>query len=490
MQSTNGVLWTGDIGGPMDLGSGYRWNVPVITYGFDASVLDYFGTNGVAAVESAIQMLNELPPASSLALTSFPFDTINLNTTAQAQGLTDLKSQTISLLLEHLGLTQPERYIYAIKQWDSARIKATRELYGYPTNLIYLPESCWLDWAIPDYIVMRNFDPDNLAATPYVNAALYNALLYDRINNHQVIPYAADFLGPSFSAIAAFTTARGLSYGYCFTGLTYDDVGGLRYLLSTNTVSYETLLPDVQGIGTNALVNGAWRPGVDKITFLPHSAGLSPGTFLPMTNQYTDTYITNGLTCQQPVQRVICQPDFLFSVADLGNDLNPSRWFIPYFWRTGTTNWINHAQANGNTNGAGPGIIPPPVQITFNKLGFRYYTSGPQSQDENGLGGVLLWASFDASTNAPVLYPMPPTGANPLTVRMWLTLGTSPNDQTTRFEWNPSGTFGDRFTLQTSTNLQTWKDLFTATNDGTVCTYWNDYPASPSRFYRLIPAAQ
>src|SRR5580700_3475220 len=59
------------IGGPMKMGEGYRWNVPVITYGFDQSFLDYFGTNGVAAVESAIQILNDLPPASQVVLTNY-----------------------------------------------------------------------------------------------------------------------------------------------------------------------------------------------------------------------------------------------------------------------------------------------------------------------------------------------------------------------------------------------------------------------------------
>ncbi len=48
----------GDIGGPMDLHEGYRWNLPTLTYGFDQSFLDYFGQDGVAAVEEAIQILN------------------------------------------------------------------------------------------------------------------------------------------------------------------------------------------------------------------------------------------------------------------------------------------------------------------------------------------------------------------------------------------------------------------------------------------------
>src|SRR5580658_6978709 len=59
MQYTNGLRQPGDIGGPMDIGNGYRWNVPVVTYGFDKSFLDFFGTNGVAAVEAAIQILND-----------------------------------------------------------------------------------------------------------------------------------------------------------------------------------------------------------------------------------------------------------------------------------------------------------------------------------------------------------------------------------------------------------------------------------------------
>src|SRR5208282_3002698 len=72
MEETNDLRQPGDIGGPMDIGSGYRWNVPVVTYGFDQSFLDYFGTNGVAAVEGAIQILNSLPPASIAVPTDYP----------------------------------------------------------------------------------------------------------------------------------------------------------------------------------------------------------------------------------------------------------------------------------------------------------------------------------------------------------------------------------------------------------------------------------
>src|ERR1035441_6312107 len=63
-----------DIGGPMDINEEYRWNVPLVTYAFDQSFLDYFGSNGVAAVEQAIGVINDLPPASSIDLTNFPLE--------------------------------------------------------------------------------------------------------------------------------------------------------------------------------------------------------------------------------------------------------------------------------------------------------------------------------------------------------------------------------------------------------------------------------
>ena len=53
MDSTKGFRMGKDVGGPMDINAEYRWNVPVITYGFDQSFLDYFGTNGVIAATPA-----------------------------------------------------------------------------------------------------------------------------------------------------------------------------------------------------------------------------------------------------------------------------------------------------------------------------------------------------------------------------------------------------------------------------------------------------
>ena len=84
MQPTNGYRLPYDIGGPMAAGEEYRWNVPVVTYAFDQSFLDYFGSNGVAAVEQAIQVLNDLLLASGIVLTNYPLESKRVNFHAYA----------------------------------------------------------------------------------------------------------------------------------------------------------------------------------------------------------------------------------------------------------------------------------------------------------------------------------------------------------------------------------------------------------------------
>ena len=55
-----------DITAPKNLGEEYRWTQPIITYGFDRSFLDYFGLDGVEAIDEAFEILNALPPASQM----------------------------------------------------------------------------------------------------------------------------------------------------------------------------------------------------------------------------------------------------------------------------------------------------------------------------------------------------------------------------------------------------------------------------------------
>jgi hypothetical protein len=175
--------------------------------------------------------------------------------------------------------------------------------------------------------------------------------------------------------------------------------------------------------------------------------------------------------------RIVSQPDFLFSAEDV----TPGVPAVLFLARTGTTNWLNNAAANGNPNGAGLGVIRPQVQSVFNKLGRQLYNLGSIS-DEQVLHRLQFWASFEDSTNAPVVYPIPRMGKNQMTVRTWLQFAWQIQEG---YVWQQGSLPDAQFAMQTSTNLMNWTTLFAVTNNGSVCTYVNDNPASAIRFYRL-----
>ena len=103
-------------------------------------------------------------------------------------------------------------------------------------------------------------------------------------------------------------------------GLSRDDVGGLRYLLSGNEVRCESLLPDVHAAGTNSgdFVRTAERPGIEKVTFVRHPFGALNGEFRPFTNRWTDVYYDWDDPVYQDVERITTRPDILFSGRDFG----------------------------------------------------------------------------------------------------------------------------------------------------------------------------
>jgi hypothetical protein len=392
-------------------------------------------------------------------------------------------------------LTTPTRYIYVLDGWNPSLFNYQTQFNSWSVEILGDEEfdrnGMDPNNDIFNFIVERNFDPETQTSSLYVNGILYagsvNSSIVTGQNNIQQV--SVDPLADTFSAVADYDVFA----GDFFTGLTYDDFGGLAYLLSTNNVNYETLLPSVYGVGvnSNSFVNGAWRPGVDKITFIPQPVDSQSGAFLPTTNYFTDTYITNGAIMQQQMARVITQPDFIFSATDTGgNDINSGG-----LTRTGTTNWINNATLNGNTNGAGPGVIQPPVKINFGRYGRLMYSyvglygfSDVSAEDvSNPLG------TFDGSTNAPITYPVPQTGTNQMIFRMWLSMGPNKNDTYSSqnihhlFEWSSASLSGTPFVFQTSTNLANWVTLFSVTNNGSISYYFLNNPASTSRFYRLIP---
>jgi hypothetical protein len=180
---------------------------------------------------------------------------------------------------------------------------------------------------------------------------------------------------------------------------------------------------------------------------------------------------------QQKLARAVSQPDFLFSAND-GKFCGPG---IAYVTRTGTSNWLDNAAANGSANG-GPGVITPPVQIAFGKLGPQYFSEGSGGQIYNQ---SQFFASFDASTNLPIVYPIQQAGTNQMMVRLWFT--PARNDTLGPYEWKPCSLAGTQYAMQASKDLLNWTTLFTVTNNGSVCIYNVAGPFGANQFYRLIP---
>lgn len=466
MDVEKGYRQADDIGGPMNITEGYRWNVPVLTYGFDRSFIDFFGSNGVAAVEEAVKMLNDVPPASEMDLQGFATSAWRVNYVAGNWALMDLKSRTLAALLEQMGLADPVRFMFCVRDFQN---------YSPLKNSFQ--------------VIVRNFDSGSALPSHYVNQVLYS---------YEVIEYAStpvpgelfcdawefpvDAAADAFSAVLSYNKQFGLNpYGAYVTNLTVEDVAGLKFLLDGNQVRCESLPPDVHLANTNngALVVTAVRPGIDKITLRRHPAGTLNGEFLPFTNRWTDVYYDFFAPGYQEVERVTTRPDILFTARDLG----PWRAIE----RTGTTDWVNHADLNGNTGGPGPGIIRGPVTIAYNSIARFHDLYGRVNTNafltELDAISIAGWGSFTGKTNTPILYPAGTTPFQPTEVHLNLKVAALPYE----LHWPVGGLPFRQFVLQTATNFTDWLTVATLTNSGGRFDYhFEGSDTERTRFFRTI----
>ncbi len=455
-----GMARTGDIGGPMNLGEEYRWNVPVITYAFDQSFLDYFGSNGVAAVESAMDLLSGLPPVSQDSPTNYPLRATRANWRAQAEGLWDLKSQVLALMLEQLGLAAPSRYAFCVRSYVMVN--------GEPQV----------------NVIQRNFDVASWSPSAQVDDTTYGYHLVYGPGNPPGSVDAVEYVLDPFSFPSPAVADGALDAGLLYSGLTQDDAAGLRYLLSTNNMNLEALLPDVHGAGTNAdaYVNQAIRGGIDKISFVRCEYDSMIGRFFtPYTNHFIDTYMTNGTLCQQQLERVVDKPDIVFYSADLSNGTWPLP--TPRFVRTGTTNWLSFAAPGAN----GPGIIRPQVQIVLHRPTFLLETADSLTNNTVTLENFedYRWGSFDVSTNTPIVYPpnSPLPFTNELTVQLKMTFANIAGP--VACSWQLPVGLGSQANIQTSTDLINWDTVLPIINHGCPLM-WHHKVSQAARYFRVV----
>lgn len=432
----------GDFGGPSTLGEGYRINQPVVVYGFDQTFVEFFGQEGINAVEAAMKILNDLPAASVVNPADFPLSTTRVNHTARRLRLWDLKSTALAQVVAQMGLSNPERFVWTLRQVNR------------PNDVVR------------NFItIRRNYDPFTLLPSSFVNGTLYT---------YQIVPIGVDLweaqeisLDPAEPNVSVASYAHAglvddrasrasVTRGMFFSGLTQDDVGGLRYLYHPGTVAVEqlptgTTLKTTQtvteigsggggsqgswtpyyGVGvavgggggaTNAVgvVNAAVRRGVDKIQFIRGDVGnpVLANFTRPVVVRYSDSYSTNGVLGAfrtQSVERTLTRPDIIFAAGDLGH-ATPGipvpvrvRRVVDGLLNLSALNTLGNATVGDEVAPLGPGIVDvggAGLVISFARVGLQELNSTAIDNltEEQGFTS-FMWGSYDGSTNAPIVYP-------------------------------------------------------------------------------------
>jgi hypothetical protein len=391
-----------ELGGPKNFGEGSRLNVPIITYAFDSTFLTYFGSQGVAAVDSAMAVMNGLPTASRPNLPNFLMQGNDVvNYTAAALTLTDLKSCVMGIMLEHMGL------IGETHVWD-LRTRAPE------------PGTCQFEYLV----VNRNYDPITYDPTPYVNGVQYTYGIWDgcpsAISVADAIEETTDQTSTAQYAFTAVATLNGLVPGLFYLRITRDDMGGLAYLYRNNNYAYETLdsnsivssyvtSPYVPVTGfTNGVTNGfqGLLGGVEKISYVKVAYDSLLGTaFTPRSYTYSLPYVTNSSLRSLRVTRTITQPDIIFTAGDLVT--GPTTFPVIVNAYTRGFNYISNGVVTVGADGITSQVISAQEIVTFNNINAIYVNFNPSFMDQVESVGYpyLLWGSFDGTTNAPVVFP-------------------------------------------------------------------------------------
>ena len=187
------------------------------------------------------------------------------------------------------------------------------------------------------------------------------------------------------------------------------DIGQQLYVQTTYTSYTNATLLIQPSFCQQVAATPALRRGIQHVQFIRRDFDSLLGQyFTPITNYYTMTRITNSQPVTEFYERIVTAPDYLMTAQDMLT--GPASVIIDPI----ATRNINFDQSTILTGLAGPGIIYPRTTFTLNKAQRVQFNESTafmtQYTNVNGLfsGNVLggyLWASFDGSTNDPVVYP-------------------------------------------------------------------------------------
>ena len=288
---------------PKNIGEEYRRNIVTNYYSFNANFLDFFGSNGVSAVQGSFAILNGVANVDSYSpgLTEFPLETRHLNYEAQALGLFDLKSWTLGAMMEQVGLGDPVEWVWTLH--DRIHVGSV----ACPVGMEYL-------------VVQRNYDitstPFNqLQYSPYINNVLYTYYIDEFCTGTPLAltaPFSVDPLADTYSPVASFDSP----YGIFYTGLTRDDVAGLRYLLTANNINFESApagaLLLTTNLGTIQIITSSSLNALQTFAQANAPAAI-PGAFPGVVVAGSTSYYTN-----------VCTTNYIGTIP------NPNQYGAPY----------------------------------------------------------------------------------------------------------------------------------------------------------------
>ena len=256
-----------------NLGEEYRWNSPIVTYTYDESFLSYFGSNGVVAVEKAMEMLNSIPPASSIKtnyppanadennLWNYPVRPDRFHARAYNDRILDIKSYALAELFGFMGLGNAEDNAFQLE-------------FGS--------------------VVLRNWDPISYGPSKYLNG---NLISWAVLGGTNAQPFPID-VTKSLMTLAGTADNRAprLDEGKYLVAPTRDDIGGYRYLYRKDNFNVENLPPSTYQMVTNQpnLTNPAIF-SIDLRWFSKESKTNTPTAFQQflLTNQWWGSAYTN-----------------------------------------------------------------------------------------------------------------------------------------------------------------------------------------------------
>ena len=251
----------------------YRWNSPIVTYTYDESFLSYFGSNGVVAVEKAMEMLNSIPPASSIKtnyppanadennLWNYPVRPDRFHARAYNDRILDIKSYALAELFGFMGLGNAEDNAFQLE-------------FGS--------------------VVLRNWDPISYGPSKYLNG---NLISWAVLGGTNAQPFPID-VTKSLMTLAGTADNRAprLDEGKYLVAPTRDDIGGYRYLYRKDNFNVENLPPSTYQMVTNQpnLTNPAIF-SIDLRWFSKESKTNTPTAFQQflLTNQWWGSAYTN-----------------------------------------------------------------------------------------------------------------------------------------------------------------------------------------------------